>query len=120
MVDFASMKPLLKEGKIRALAISGDKRSPEFPEVQTIKERFPEFEMYVWTALVLRSETPADVVARLSAAMQKALATRDSQEYIAKSGFNPNPTPPAQMMKYQEDEYLRYKRIADTAGIKPE
>lgn len=120
IVDFGSMKSLLREGKIRALAISADKRAAEFPDVPTIKERFPEYEMYVWTALVVRSDTPADVVAKLSSAMQRALATKESQDYIAKSGFSQNPTPPAQMVKYQEDEYLRYKRIADAAGMKPE
>ena len=120
MADLGSMKPLLRDGKIRALAISADKRSADFPNIPLFKEKFPEYEMYVWTALVARSETQPDVVTRLSAAMQKALATKESVEYITNSGFNPNQTSPDLMIKYQDDEYQRYKRIAQDAGIKPE
>ena len=56
------MKPFLEEGNIRAIAIGGDKRSHEFPDVQTVKVGLPEYARYVWTALAQRSDTPPDVV----------------------------------------------------------
>jgi tripartite-type tricarboxylate transporter receptor subunit TctC len=89
--------------------------------VPTIKESgYPEYVNYSCTSLYIRAETPEDITAKLADALQKALATNDAKEYVRKTGGEMMPHTPAAMEKYQRDEYERFRRIAQMAGIKPE
>jgi tripartite-type tricarboxylate transporter receptor subunit TctC len=121
VADLGGVASLLKSGKIRALAVSGEKRHPDFPAVPTIKESgYPEYVNYSCTSLYIRSETPEDITAKLADALQKALASNDAKEYVRKTGAEMMPHAPAAMQRYQRDEYERFRRIAEMAGIKPE
>ncbi|MCX7144570.1 MAG: tripartite tricarboxylate transporter substrate binding protein [Proteobacteria bacterium] len=107
VADLGGVASLLKSGKIRALAVSGEKRHPDFPDVPTIKESgYPEYVNYSCTSLY--------------DALQKVLATNEAKEYVRKTGAELMPHTPAAMEKYQRDEYARFRRIAELAGIKPE
>lgn len=121
VVDLAGVSSLLKGGKIRALAVSGEKRHPDFPDVPTIRESgYPSYVNYAWASFCVRSETPDDVTAKLADAMQVALAANEPKDFVAKTGYELMPYAPAAMQKYQRDELERFRRIAELAGIKPE
>lgn len=121
MGDLGGAITLVQSGKIRALAVSGDKRMAGMPNVPTIKETHPEYENYAWTTFFVRSDTPPAVHAKLVETMKKALTTKESLEYFEKQNSIPMLTfGPDEMAKYQREEIARFKRIADAAGIKPE
>ena len=119
--DLIAAMPQVKAGKLKALAVSGDKRHPDSPDIPTIKESgFPDYVNYTWTSMYIRSETPDAVTARLVEAMQKILATPGAKEFTAKIGSDPMGLAPAEMRKFQVGETERFRRIADGAGIKSE
>jgi tripartite-type tricarboxylate transporter receptor subunit TctC len=120
IVDMGGVSPLLKSGKLRALAVSGEKRHADFPDIPTIKESYPEYVNYSWTSFYVRSETPDDITARLAEALEKVLATQDARDFVKRMGAELMPLPPAAMQKYHRDELERFRRIAAVAGIKPE
>lgn len=119
--DLIASVPQVKSGKLKALAVSGEKRHAELPEVPTLKEAgWPEYVNYTWTSLYLRSDTPEPVAARLVETLQKILATPAAREFIAKIGSEPLALGPAEMRRFQLSETERFRRIADGAGIKPQ
>jgi len=113
--------PLVKAGRIRALAISDASRSAEFPDVPTIKESgYPEYVNYSWDSFYLRADTPDAVVDKLSTALQTVLATKEAQAFIEKAGRQVMAYTPSQMQVYQREELERFGAIAKAAGISPE
>ena len=119
--DLIAAMPQVKAGKLKALAVSGEKRHPDSPDIPTVKESgFPDYVNYTWTSLYIRSETPDAVTAKLADTMQKILASPGAKEFTAKIGSDPMGLAPVEMRKFQISETERFKRIADGAGIKPE
>ena len=119
--DLIAAIPQVKGGKLKALAVSGEKRHPDYPEIPTIKESgYPDYVNYTWTSMYIRAETPDAVTNRLVDAMQKILATQGAREFIAKIGSDPMALAPAEMRKFQISETERFRKVADAAGIKPE
>ena len=121
VTDLIAAVPAVKAGKLKAIAVSGETRHPDSPDVPTLKESgYPEYVNYTWTSLVVRSETPEAVSAKLAETMQKILATPAAREFVAKIGSEPLALGPAEMRKFQLSETERFRRIADGAGIKPQ
>lgn len=121
IADLGGVASLLKSGRLRPLAVTGETRHPDFPEVPTIKESgYPEYAAYNWTSFGVRAETPDDVTAKLADALQKVLATNEAREYVARSLLDLLPLPPAAMQQFQQEEITRWRRIAAAAGIKPQ
>jgi len=119
LVDMGGVVPLLKSGRLRALAVSGEVRHPEFPNVPTIKESgYPEYVNYAWTSFCVRTETPDDVTAKLADALQKVLATQEARDFVKKMGAELMPFAPDAMRKFQRDEITRFRRIAEVSGFK--
>ena len=82
MGDLGGALPLIKSGKIRALAVSGEARHPALPDVMTIRELYPDYTNYAWTSFYVRSETPAAAHAKLVEAMKKGLASTAAANYF--------------------------------------
>jgi tripartite-type tricarboxylate transporter receptor subunit TctC len=121
MGDLGGALPLIKAGKIKALAVSGETRHPSLPEVMTIRELYPEYANYAWTSFYVRSDTPAAAHAKLVEAMKKGLVSKEAANYFTANGSEPMiDFGPERMTKYQLDEIERFRKIADAAGIKAE
>jgi tripartite-type tricarboxylate transporter receptor subunit TctC len=119
IIDLAGAEQLMKAGRLRGLAVLSEKRSPDFLDVPTVSETYPECVAYPWTALHVRAETPDDVTAKLADAMQKVLAMPETKAYAAKTpGTELLPLGPAAMRQYHLAEYARFRQIAAKAGIK--
>src|SRR5437762_3447918 len=81
--NMASGLPHVKGGKLRALAITGGKRSPALPEAPTMAEAgVPGYEVYEWNAIFAPAGTPAPVVAKLADAITKALQSPGVKERV--------------------------------------
>ncbi len=120
MVDLGGAVPLIKGGQLRALAVSGEQRNPDFPDVPTIREHgFPEYAQYSWVSFFVRAETPDDITARLADAMQKVLNSPEAADYARKQGAELMPYGPERMSRYLREEIERFKRVAAAAGIQP-
>lgn len=121
VTDLIAALPQVKAGKLKALAVSGDKRYPDVPEVATLKESgWPEYVNYTWTSMVIRAETPEAVTNKLVEALNKILASQAAKDFTAKIGSEQLPLGPAEMRRFQQSETERFRRIADGAGIKPQ
>jgi tripartite-type tricarboxylate transporter receptor subunit TctC len=121
VIDFTGTIELLKGGRLRVLAITGAQREPQYPDIPTMKESgFPDFETSVWSAFFVRAETPDDIVEKLAAAMQRVMQSDAGRAYHASLPSAPMNMGPKQLGEFQLREYQRFKRVADSAGIKPE
>jgi tripartite-type tricarboxylate transporter receptor subunit TctC len=109
----------IKAGKLRALAVTGARRSPEFPELPTIGEFYPGYEVTIWLALFAPAGTPEPVLARLRAAVETALAAPDvKQKLNAAGGLEPFPTTPDEFAALIRRDYEKYGKIVKAIGIK--
>jgi tripartite-type tricarboxylate transporter receptor subunit TctC len=121
VTDLIAAVPQVKAGKLKAIAVSGETRHPDSPEVPTLRESgYPEYVNYTWTSLLVRSETPEAATAKLVESVQKILAAPAAREFVARIGSEPLAFGPAEMRKFQLSETERFRRIADGAGIKPQ
>ena len=121
VTDLIAALPQVKAGKLKAIAVSGDKRYVDSPEVPTLKESgYADYVNYTWTSMVIRSETPDAVTAKLVDAVAKILATQAAKDFTTRIGSEQLLLGPAEMRKFQLSETERFRRIADGAGIKPQ
>jgi tripartite-type tricarboxylate transporter receptor subunit TctC len=119
--DLGGALALIQGGKFRPIAVSGDQRHPALPNVPTIKETYPEYSNYAWTAFWVRSDTPPEVHSKLTNAVQQAMRTSEFAKYVESQGSEPMfEFGPEAMGKYQVAEISRFKVIADAAGMKAE
>lgn len=120
MDGVTSMAALAKSGQLRILAVTGEQRHPEFPDVPTIRETFPEYAIYGWSALMVRTEVPDDITQKLADAVLKILASTEGRDFARKVGSELMQRPTAEMRKYQVAQIETLGRVAAAAGMKPE
>jgi tripartite-type tricarboxylate transporter receptor subunit TctC len=111
----------IRAGKLRALAVTGPKRSSVFPELPTIGEFYPGYEVVIWLGLFSAAGTPKAVIARLHSEVNKALADRDVDGRLAKAGgMQANPLTPEQFAEMIRRDYDKYGKLVKDIGIKVE
>jgi tripartite-type tricarboxylate transporter receptor subunit TctC len=108
----------VKSGKVRALAISSLKRSPLLPDVPTLDEQGVKgAEVQSWQAVAAPKGLPADVKAKLHAALVAALHDPAVKEKLVAQGFEIVANTPEQFATYQAAEYARWKTLIETRKI---
>ena len=113
--------PLLKSGKVRALAVGAPARLADFPNVPTFAEAgFPQFDFSAWYAVFAPARTPRDVIAKLSGALATTLKNPDVATRLVGVGVTPGNGDAAQLAKFLPGEYERIGRLIRTANIKPD
>ena len=109
----------IRAGKLRALAVTGARRSSEYPDLPTIGELYPGYEVTIWLALFAPAGTPELVLSRLRAAVAKALASPDVKEKLnAAGGVETFATTPDELAALIRRDYDKYGRIVKSIGIK--
>ena len=84
------LSQLVQEGKLRALVVTGETRSPTLPDVPTMKEAgFPHLTRGFWAGLLAPAGTPADIVTRLNTEINATLATSEMKSSLMKVGVEP-------------------------------
>lgn len=117
----ASALPLIREGKLQALAVSTPKRSAQLPEVPTTVEAgVPGSDYTFWVALVVPAATPPAALGRLQQEAAKALAAPELIERLAKLGAEPMVMPSAEFNAFLRAEVDAAARIVKAAEIKPQ
>ena len=113
--------PVMKSGKLRGIAVSGDKRNPAVPNVPTFTEAgVPNFDVRLWYGVLAPAGTPKDTVDKLSVQIGHILATPDFSEAIGKQGMDPLVSTPEQFAALLNADYARYAQVVRTAKIKVE
>ena len=111
----------VKDGKVKALAVSTPKRIAALPDVPTIAEAgFPSAESNFWVAMLAPAKTPKDIVAKLNAEVNRALQSPEVKERLAKLGTEPMAMTPEQFDKFVADEYRELGDIMVKAGLTPQ
>jgi tripartite-type tricarboxylate transporter receptor subunit TctC len=109
--------PLARGGKLRALAVTGAKRSDFAPELPTVRESGIDYEVGVWFGVLAAAATPAPVLARLNAEIVRALATNELRERLAQEGSVPAAMAPAEFGAHVRNEIMRWTKVARAANI---
>ena len=113
--------PLLKSGKVRALAVGAATRLPDLPNVPTFAEAgYPQFDFSAWYAVFAPAKTPKDVVAKLSSALSTALKNPEVISRLNGVGVTPASGDAASLAKFLPGEHERIGRLIRTANIKPD
>ena len=123
MITFASvpgLSPLVRSGKLRALAVSGPKRNAALPQIPTVGESLPGFEVMVWYGLMAPAKTPREIVTRLHAEVVKALAQPDVKGRLESTGFQAGGNTPAEFADIIRKDLVRWEQVIKRAGIKVE
>ncbi len=113
-----SALPALKSGKARAIAVSSLKRHPDHPDLPTIAETFPGYEVTSWFGLAAPAGTPRAVVDLLNAAMRKALADPEAIKQLANAGLEPAVSSPEEFAAYIKSEIDKWTKVARAANVK--
>ncbi|MDQ0573100.1 tripartite-type tricarboxylate transporter receptor subunit TctC [Variovorax paradoxus] len=114
-----SALPLIKSGKLQALAVGTAKRSPALPEAPTTAEAgVPGSEYLFWVGLFAPAKTPQPVVDRLQAEVAKIMASPELKERLDKLGAEPFTMPSAQFNKFISDETAKAQQVVKAASIK--
>ena len=114
-----SIAPLLKSGKIRALAVTGAKRSKIMPDLPTVAESgYPGFESTNWFGFFAPAATPKDMVARLHAATVKVLAGTELQERFANQGAEVVANKPEEASAMLKADIAKWAEVARRSGAK--
>ena len=113
--------PLVRAGRLRALAVSSAQRIPALPEVPTVAESgFAGFEADQWYGLVAPAGTPAAAVQRLNAEVNKALALPEVAEQLAREGAVPVPTTPQAFGDLIRREIPRWAEVVKAGNVHPD
>ncbi len=111
----------VKGGTVRALAVTTAGRSVVLPDVPTMAEAgLKGYETSSWGGLLAPAGTPREVVAKLNAEVNKALATAEVRDKLAAAGIEPVGGSPAQFGAFIQSEMARWAKVAQAAGLHPE
>jgi len=115
----AGMVGHIKAGKLRALAVTGAKRSPQLPDVPTVMESgVPGFEAYVWMGLLAPKGTPPAIIDRLHRELAAVLATTEVKTYMATAGIEIVGSTPAEFGRFFRAEKDLWAKVVRETGAK--
>ncbi|NMM76618.1 tripartite tricarboxylate transporter substrate binding protein [Acidovorax sp. SRB_24] len=115
--NMPSVIPHVRSGKLRAIAITTAKRSPELPDVPTIAEAgVPGYEAVSWFGMFAPAGTPAPVLATISAALSKVLANPEVQKKISAQGGETVNETPAQFAAFIRAETIKWGKVVKESG----
>ncbi|AMN40360.1 Bug family tripartite tricarboxylate transporter substrate binding protein [Rhodoplanes sp. Z2-YC6860] len=115
----ATLLSLIKQGKLRALAVTNDRRLAEIPDVPTMAESgFPNLTLRYWMALWAPPHTPAAIVEKLNADVIAGLKSPELEANMAKAGFEPMPMDVKAMADFVAAESPKWLAVAKTSGVR--
>ncbi|MDR0275181.1 MAG: tripartite tricarboxylate transporter substrate binding protein [Burkholderiaceae bacterium] len=121
LVDLGGAIGFITSGKLRALAVSGENRNPDLPDVPTVREQgFKDYVQYSWVSFYVRSQTSDHIVNKLADAVRKATASDEARQYVRSHSVELMAYPPQEMARFHHEEIERFRKIAEKAGITPQ
>ena len=116
-----SVLPHVKSGKLRALATTGGKRSAVAPDLATAGESgLPGYEASSWYGIIGPAGMPKPVVVRLHGAIVKSIADPDVKQRLIAQAIDPVGNTPEEFAAYVRSEIVKWAKVLQMAGVKPE
>jgi tripartite-type tricarboxylate transporter receptor subunit TctC len=110
----------IKDGRLRALAVTSASRLPELPDVPAIAEFLPGYQASGWLGIGAPKKTPPEIIERLNQEFSAAVADPDIKARLAGMSFEPMSMTPDEFEKFIAEDTERWNKVIEFAGIKPE
>jgi tripartite-type tricarboxylate transporter receptor subunit TctC len=114
------LMPYFRNGRLRALAVTGSARMPELPEVPTVADTVPGYVVMTWYAVLAPGGTPRAMVNTLNAALNKVVNERDLKKSLESQGIETTGGTPERLAKVVREDYERWSKVVKDAGITAE
>ena len=109
--------PHVKSGRLKALAVTGAKRSPSMPDVPTVGESLPGYEVSAWYGIVVPAATPQPIVKRLNAELVKVLEQQDVRDRLTAQGVDVQSSSIAELAELIRADAIRWAKLVKAAGL---
>jgi len=116
----SSTLPYVRSGKLKPLAVSSPKRLPQFPELPTVAETVPGYEVTTWYGLFAPAATPDALVGTLNQTLARILTAPDATARIAALGADPRPSTPRELGLTVKQEKAKWARLIKETGARVE
>lgn len=114
-----SAMPHIKAGKLRAVAVSTSRRSPNLPDVPTVAESgLPGYEYSNWYGFVVPARTPPEIIQFLNREITRALNAPDVRETLTSAGMDPAPSSPDELDRFMVQDMDKWAKVVRAANIK--
>ena len=119
--DMVTAMPLIRSGRLRALAVSSATRSPVMPDVPTMAEAgVSGYEITGWAAAWVPAGVPPDILAKLNKLFVEVLQSREATEFFSRDGWESFAGPPEALAEWQRKETAKWARIIEVGKIQVE
>jgi tripartite-type tricarboxylate transporter receptor subunit TctC len=119
--DVSILIPLIREKKLKALAVTSAKRHPQLPEIPTmIESGIPDYVMTFWSGVVAPAGTPAEIVDKLNGTVNDGLKSEAVRDNLAKVGAEASPGSPKDFADFIAAETKKWSAVAKMSGISPD
>jgi tripartite-type tricarboxylate transporter receptor subunit TctC len=112
--------PQIKAGKLRAIGVTGLKRSPALPDVPAIAETLPGYENITWHSVIVPAKTPRPIVAKLSKELMAIIKQPDVQERFSTQGLDAVGSTPEELAALIKQETAIYGKLVKQIGLQPQ
>jgi tripartite-type tricarboxylate transporter receptor subunit TctC len=109
----------VRAGRLKALAVGGERRHPSLPEVPAMNEIYPGFVSIAWFGIVAPPKTPAAIAERLSAAINEVLKMPEVLKRLSELSAEPIGMGPVEMARFMKQDAERWREAIRAAGLKP-
>ena len=112
--------PHVRSGRLRAIGIGGPRRAARLPDVPTVAETLPGYDIGTWHGVLAPAGTPRPVVEAVNAALRRVLQDADLQKRFAENGYDVIGSTPEEAAKFMAGEHAKYAKLVKQLGLKPE
>ena len=116
-LNIAGAISYVKSGQLRAIGVTTLKRSPLLPDLPTISEAYPGFEVNSWYGLMAPAKTPDDIVDMLQKQVAEIIRSPDIVELFSRNGLTPEGTTPVQYAEQIKTDLARWRNVVQTSGL---
>ena len=116
-VPLSSGLPHIESGRLRALAVTSARRAKAAPDIPSIAETFPGYDVFSWYGLLVPAATPTGIVNKLNAETNKALEVPAVHELLTRQGIEVQSMKPAEFGKLMQVDHQRWAKLVKDAGI---
>ena len=113
------LAPVIRDGNLRALAVTSTTRSDALPDVPAIAEFVPGYVANVWHGIGASRRVPTDIINKLNTEINAVLADATIKERFAQLGAEPMPMSPDEFGKFIAEEIEKWAKVVKFAGIRP-
>ncbi len=116
----SSTLPYVKSGRLKALGVSSEQRLALLPEVPTVGEALPGYEVLTWYGVFAPAKTPQSIIEKLNQTLAKIFATAETRERLAALGAEPTTMAPDRFAAAVRKELVKWAKVIKDSGARPE